>query len=253
MALGSEIMLTHIQQCAGSSAILSIPSASPSLAITAANNTSTYVGQFTGTALSSGITSALNNACPSVATRATCTTATFVAGSDIPYPDAETEDGQGKGELQVIIQEGSFENGTMRDRLIAAAGRAAQQSTLAKGACYSVDFVTEELRGAPMTRKETVCNVGGEIVVNWYSGHNVYGPDDYIWAQFVFNGGPDAEDVTDEICEETMGAVDFLAALAAFFFPPAYLEDETIAKDIVVAGCDAAKAAEDVKTAVGGS
>ena len=43
-----------------------------------------------------------------------------------------------------------------------------------------------------------------------------------------------------------MAATDFLAALAAMFFPPAWLINETVVKDLVQAGCAVAKQVEDI-------
>jgi len=154
-----------------------------------------------------------------------------------------------KGDLIMTIADASFQNSTMRDRLIAAAGRAVQQSITGKGSCYTATLDMFEMHGT-VSRKETVCNVCGDIQVNWYSGQNVYGPDDYLWLQFKFDSGPDAEDVTDEVCEATMAATDFLAALAAIIFSPSALVDETVAKDAAKAGCDAAKAADNAANAI---
>ena len=81
--------------------------------------------------------------------------------------------------------------------------------------------------------------------MEYFDGVDVEGSVDQVGFTLAFKGSQEGGDITAEVCDAIMTAVDFLVALAAVFFPPAYLVGETAVKDLVQAGCGLAKDTQD--------
>jgi hypothetical protein len=185
----------------------------------------------------------LNNVLPSAAT------ATNYKGGTAVIPNIEYPDGQGgvsAGNLELTVDWAQFQNGSMHDKMIHAAALAVNQTLHAKGACKDKKYPQAEGR-AIAERTWNICQVAGAYNLQYFDGVKLDGAVDWLGFTLTFKGSQEGEDITEEVCDDIMTAVDFLAALAAMFFPPAYIVDENVAKDLVQAGCGLAK---DIQTAV---
>ena len=126
--------------------------------------------------------------------------------------------------------------------MIDAAGRLVNQT--AQGACQEKKYpfaVAGGRSGEVEERTWRICQVAGAYELEYFDGVDVDGPVDQLVFTMAFQGSQAGEDITAAVCDIILTAIDFLAALAAVFFPPAYLVDENVAKDLDQAGCGVAK------------
>ena len=61
-------------------------------------------------------------------------------------------------------------------------------------ACKNLTYDVPEPRGgAEIPHKRLGCFVPGAIIAQYYSGHDVYGPEDVFWVEATFKGAPGSE------------------------------------------------------------
>lgn len=69
------------------------------------------------------------------------------------------------------------------------------------------------------TEKRKECFVPTEMFPQYFSGTNVYGPDDYMVLLADFKGAPGDEDVTNEVCEEAAIGITIAEDIIGIFLP----------------------------------
>ncbi|KAF3014011.1 hypothetical protein E8E14_009851 [Neopestalotiopsis sp. 37M] len=179
-----------------------------------AGTSSVHVGTLTGDALYTSVSSALDKICPTPTDSgfASCKTDTVSIGK-IPYVSAEylAHD----GELQVSVESSTYNVTSIRNALIMAAAKAAQQAATDKN-CYEQKYLVGPLgkRGwsswlpgflqrsdiqPPQEEKGTWCNTVG------FSGPHYYNP---YWKLQENPGATDYMDVHFQFHESSGGDFD---------------------------------------------
>ena len=195
--------------------------------------------------MSVGVADALDLACPP---SGTACTVDFALITGIAYPDNSGSSGNGlqDGNIEIIIGDSFFENGTMRDTLIELAAKTANQSMSNPDVCFEIESQTFPGRGQPsVTKKYQVCNMAGGMLLEYYSGTNPDGPSDRLWLNFAFEGydGNGKGDVTAAACSGAMSAEGFIAAVTSVLYPPLTVVFK-FAKTIIQTSCKIAEDAE---------
>ena len=197
------------------------------MSVMASTGTGAIAGSMSGTGLQYNISTAIVNACDTDAAPITHCSATATV-SGVPFPRSTVGVNElGFGDFEVTFGEGLvIENSTMLEKLAHAVGMTAMHYVAtASDACVNTTIDTCYPRGECVKSTDyKLCTVPASILVEWYDGTKLDGPNDRIWVSFQFvdpeySTELQAQEIIANICEDVLAATGFVAALIDYFCP----------------------------------